>query len=102
MTTYCEHCYNSQIDPLSVLTGTPQDCPFCVFKLESEMSNEKPKTRMYRFPTMVPGEKDRLIRAVNSAAADRHGNKGRASKLATQDDIAELIKAGVEPEDATD
>lgn len=99
MTTYCEHCYNSQIDPLSVLTGTPQDCPFCAFKLESEMSNEK-KKRIYRFKT---GDgKDRLIRAINAAAAERFGNKGREAVLATQDDLEVLFGAQVPVEDAAD
>ena len=54
-------------------------------------------TRIYR---INDGKADRLIRAASQAQAVRHVASGFAVRVATQDDIANLVGGGVRVETA--
>lgn len=59
----------------------------------------KTPTRIYR---IIDGEGDRLIRAASSAQAIRHAASHMRARVATQDDIAELVGQQVKIENAGD
>lgn len=60
------------------------------------MSESKTPTRIYR---VDDGRNDRLVRAASQAQAVRHVASGFVVRVATQDDIAELVASGVRVED---
>jgi hypothetical protein len=56
-------------------------------------------SRLYRVDA---GERQRLVRAVNKAQALAHVARTQfAIRVASQDDLCELVAAGVKPEAAT-
>lgn len=59
----------------------------------------KTPTRIYRIDD---GRGDRLIRAASQAQAIRHVASGFAVRVATQDDIANLVSEGIKVEKAGD
>ncbi len=59
----------------------------------------KTPTRIYR---VDDGHKDRLVRAPSQAQAIRHVASSFAVRVATQDDIAQLVGDGVKVETAGD
>lgn len=63
------------------------------------MSTEtrKPASRIYR---IIDGDGDRLIRAASAAQAIRHAASHMQARVATQDDIAELVAEGAKVETA--
>lgn len=59
----------------------------------------KTPTRIYRIDD---GKADRLVRATSQAQAVRHVASGFAVRVATQDDIADLVTEGVKVEAANE
>lgn len=57
----------------------------------------KTAKRIYR---IIDGEGDRLIRAATSAQAVRHAASHFKARVASQDDIAELVGQGAKIENA--
>lgn len=57
----------------------------------------KTATRIYR---IIDGDGDRLIRAATSAQAVRHAASHFKARVASQDDIAELVGQGAKIENA--
>lgn len=56
---------------------------------------------MSKSPTRIYRVQDRLVRATNASTAVRHVAKEFAVRVATQDDIASLVGAGKQIEDAS-
>lgn len=61
------------------------------------MSTTKTPTRIYRLDT---GRGDRLVRASSRAQAVHHVTASMPVRVATQDDIAQLVAEGVKVETA--
>lgn len=57
----------------------------------------KTPTRIYRIDD---GKADRLVRATSQAQAVRHVTAGMPVRVATQDDIAQLVGEGIKIETA--
>ena len=57
----------------------------------------KTNTRVYR---ILDGEGDRLVRAASAAQAIRHAASHMTARVATQDDMAELVGQGAKIEEA--
>lgn len=107
----CEECWGGGV---TIRDGAPADCPAGTGYVKdppqpipppapkgNKMSDTK-KTRVYRYTDKTAPGKDRLIRAVSLAGATAFAVKDRdTSKIASQDDMAELLSAGVKIEDAT-
>lgn len=109
----CEECWGGGV---TIKDGAPVDCQTCEgtghvkdppqpisppTPKGKKMSDTK-KTRVYRYTDKTAPGKDRLIRTVSLASATAFAVKDRdTSKIASQDDMAELLSAGVKIEDAT-
>lgn len=63
----------------------------------------KTKTRVYRVYGIHDSKVDRLVRAANRSQAVRHVAEDTiGSRVATQDDVAQLISNGKKIEDASE